>query len=39
MDLTVYYQKIRATQATIADAYPVVVSLATPDGGKEGATT
>jgi prolyl-tRNA synthetase len=39
MDLTAYYQKIRATQASIADAYPVVVSLATADGGKEGVLT
>jgi hypothetical protein len=39
MDLTAYYQKIRATEATITDAYPVVVSLATADGGKPGVLT
>lgn len=39
MDLTIYYQKIRAMEATITDAYPVVVSMATADGGKEGVAT
>lgn len=39
MDLTAYYQKIRATEATITDAFPVVESLATADGGKAGVFT
>jgi hypothetical protein len=39
MDLTAYYLKIRATETTITDAYPVVVSLATADGGKAGVAT
>ena len=36
MDLTRYYQKIREVEASITDAFAVVVSLETPDGGKGG---
>lgn len=36
MDLKVYYSKLRATEASIPEADTVVISLATPDGGKEG---
>lgn len=36
MDLKVYYSKLRATEASIAEADAVVVSLATPDGGGAG---
>lgn len=36
MDLKHYYQKIRDQEAKIADAFAVVVSLETPDGGKAG---
>lgn len=36
MDLKVYYRKLRETEASIAEPYVVVVSLATPDGGKAG---
>ena len=39
MDLRIYYQKIRDTQATINDPHPVIVSRETPDGGKEGTLT
>jgi hypothetical protein len=39
MDLRVYYQKIRDTQAKIGDAFPVVESLETPDGGPAGRLT
>jgi len=39
MDLRGYYQKIREVEATIADAYAVIVSLETPDGGKAGTQT
>ena len=39
MDLTAYYQKIRATEAAMTEAFPVVVSLAAADGGKEGVRT
>jgi hypothetical protein len=37
MDLKLYYQKIRDTEAKISDAFPVIVSRATQDGGKEGS--
>jgi hypothetical protein len=36
MDLKVYYQKIRSTEASIQDVYPVVVSMESSDGGKAG---
>ena len=36
MDLKRYYQKIRELEASITDAFAVVVSLETPDGGKAG---
>ena len=39
MDLKRYYQKIRQVESTIVDAFAVVVSLETPDGGKGGALT
>jgi hypothetical protein len=39
MDLRLYYQKIRDTQAEIGQAFPVVVSHETPDGGKAGTLT
>ena len=39
MDLKRYYQKIREVESTILDAYTVVVSIETPDGGKAGAFT
>lgn len=39
MDLKAFYQKIREVEASIEGEYPVVVSLATPDGGKEGTLT
>jgi len=39
MDLKAFYQKIRDEEAKIAEEFPVVVSLATGDGGKEGAQT
>ncbi|HWB86047.1 MAG TPA: hypothetical protein VG675_18030 [Bryobacteraceae bacterium] len=39
MDLKLYYQKIRETESKLRDADPVVVSLATPDGGKAGVLT
>jgi hypothetical protein len=39
MDLTIYYQKIRTLEATIPDAFPVVMSLAAADGGKAGVPT
>jgi hypothetical protein len=39
MDLKHYYQKIRDMEAAFVDAFPLVVSRETPDGGKEGAKT
>ena len=39
MDLQVYYQKIRETETSIADAFPLVVSMETADGGKGGTKT
>ena len=39
MDLKRYYQKIRQVESTIADAFAVVVSLETSDGGKAGTLT
>ena len=39
MDPTIYYQKVRAQEAAIEDEFPVLTSLATPDGGKDGRQT
>jgi len=39
MDLRLYYQKIRETESRIADPFPVVVSIETPDGGRAGTCT
>jgi len=39
MDLRLYYQKIRDTQAKIADPFPIVESCETPDGGAAGRLT
>lgn len=39
MDLRVYYQKLRETEASLAGAHVVVISQATPDGGKAGVRT
>jgi molybdenum-dependent DNA-binding transcriptional regulator ModE len=39
MDLKLYYQKIREMESKIKEAFPVVVSVETPDGGKAGVLT
>ncbi len=39
MDLRAYYQKVRETESAMTSPYAVVVSLATPDGGKAGVVT
>jgi len=39
MDLQLYYQKIRETEAGITDEYPLMVSVETTDGGKAGTKT
>lgn len=36
MDLKIYYQKIRAAEATINVPFPIIVSAETEDGGKRG---
>lgn len=36
MDLRLYFQKVRTVEATIPGDHAVVVSLETPDGGREG---
>ena len=36
MDLRAYYQRIREVERSLDDEYPVVKSLATEDGGKDG---
>ncbi len=39
MDLRAYYRKIREAEAVIGEEFPVVRSLATEEGGKEGHLT
>jgi hypothetical protein len=39
MDIRVYFQKVREAEKAIQDAYVVVVSLETPEGGKPGTMT
>ena len=39
MDLKAYYQKLRQTEDSLAEPHVVVVSLATPDGGRAGVLT
>jgi hypothetical protein len=39
VDLKQYFRRMRELESTIADSYPLVVSLETPDGGKAGMTT
>ena len=39
MDLRSYYRKLRDVEATIPDEHVVLVSLATPEGGKAGVRT
>jgi len=39
MDLRAYYQKIREIEARIEEAFALVVSLDTGDGGKAGIAT
>ena len=39
MDLKLYYQKIRDMESKITEAFPVVVSNETGDGGKPGVLT
>jgi hypothetical protein len=39
MDLRAYYQKIREIETRIEEAFAIVVSLETGDGGKAGIAT
>jgi hypothetical protein len=39
MDLQIYYRKIRAMEDSLKDPSVVLVSLETPDGGREGVRT
>jgi hypothetical protein len=39
MDLRGYYRKIRELEATIAEDFPIVRSLASEDGGRSGKLT
>ncbi len=39
MDLKLYYQKIREAESKITEAFPIVVSNETADGGKPGVPT
>jgi hypothetical protein len=39
MDLRAYYRKVREVEASISDEHVVLVSLATPEGGKAGVRT
>lgn len=36
MDLKQYFRKLREVEASLADAYPLIISVETPDGGKPG---
>ena len=39
MDLKAYYQKLRQIEAGLTNSCVVLVSLATPDGGRAGVAT
>ena len=39
MDLRAYYRKLREVEATITEEHVVLVSMATPEGGKPGVRT
>ena len=39
MDLRAYYRKLREVEASISEEHVVLVSLATPEGGKPGVRT
>lgn len=37
MDIKQYFRKIKETESSITELYPVIVSLETSDGGKAGS--
>lgn len=39
MDLRAYYRKLKEIEMTLSDDHVVLISLATPEGGKEGVRT
>lgn len=39
MDLRGYFQKVREVEAKIAEAFAVIISLESADGGKAGTPT
>ena len=39
MDVRQYYRKLRDIEANISEAYPLVVSLETADGGRPGVVS
>jgi hypothetical protein len=39
VDLRVYYGKVREAEATLTEENPVMISLATSEGGKAGVAT
>ena len=39
MDLRAYYKKVREAEASLQGEHVVLVSLATPEGGKDGVRT
>ncbi len=39
MDLRQYFKKISETEASLAESFPLIVSLETPEGGKSGVVS
>jgi hypothetical protein len=39
VDLRQYFKKIRDTEANLEEAFPLIVSLETPEGGKSGVVS
>ena len=39
MDLRQYFRKLRDIESGLVDAYPVVISLETSDGGRDGVVS
>ena len=39
MDLRHYFKKIRETEASLTEPFPLIVSLDTPEGGKSGVVS
>jgi hypothetical protein len=39
VDLRQYFKKIRETEASLVESFPLIVSLETPEGGKSGVVS